>query len=87
MKIRVYHTYYGCDTGCCGHRIEFYPGGESEGCYQEWEWGHRDESETPEEYARGMAEAFLRVHHPECLATIDWSSMEVDVAAISECNL
>jgi hypothetical protein len=22
MKIIVYHTNYGCDTGCCGHRIE-----------------------------------------------------------------
>lgn len=22
MKIVVYHAYYGCDTGCCGHTIE-----------------------------------------------------------------
>jgi len=22
MKIIVYHSLYGCDTGCCGHRIE-----------------------------------------------------------------
>lgn len=22
MKIVVYHTYYGCDTGCCGHTVE-----------------------------------------------------------------
>jgi hypothetical protein len=22
MKIIVYHSYLGCDTGCCGHRIE-----------------------------------------------------------------
>ncbi len=21
-RIVVYHTYYGCDTGCCGHAIE-----------------------------------------------------------------
>lgn len=22
MKIVVYHTFYGCDTGCCGHVVE-----------------------------------------------------------------
>ena len=22
MKVIVYHSYYGCETGCCGHRIE-----------------------------------------------------------------
>lgn len=21
-KVVVYHDYYGCDTGCCGHTIE-----------------------------------------------------------------
>lgn len=22
VKIVVYHTYYGCDSGCCGHVVE-----------------------------------------------------------------
>ncbi len=22
MKLVIYHTYYGCDSGCCGHRVE-----------------------------------------------------------------
>lgn len=22
MKIVVYHSDYGCDTGCCGHRVQ-----------------------------------------------------------------
>ena len=22
MKLIVYHSYYGCETGCCGHGIE-----------------------------------------------------------------
>lgn len=22
MKLIVYHTSYGCDTGCCGHTLE-----------------------------------------------------------------
>jgi hypothetical protein len=23
MKITIYHNTYGCDTGCCGHIIEY----------------------------------------------------------------
>ena len=26
MKVIVYHTYYGCETGCCGHAVEFEDG-------------------------------------------------------------
>jgi hypothetical protein len=22
MKIRIYHTHFGCDCGCCGHVLE-----------------------------------------------------------------
>jgi hypothetical protein len=22
LKAIVYHTYYGCETGCCGHTVE-----------------------------------------------------------------
>lgn len=22
MRVVVYHSYYGCDTGCCGHTVE-----------------------------------------------------------------
>lgn len=24
MKVIVYHSYYGCDTGCCGHIVEIF---------------------------------------------------------------
>lgn len=22
IKVHVYHTYYGCECGCCGHTVE-----------------------------------------------------------------
>lgn len=25
MKVLVYHTGYGCDTGCCGHAVAWFP--------------------------------------------------------------
>ena len=25
MKILVYHRHYGCDTGCCGHAVGWFP--------------------------------------------------------------
>jgi len=25
-KLRIYHTDYGCDSGCCGHAVETEPG-------------------------------------------------------------
>lgn len=27
-KVIVYHSYYGCDTGCCGHTVKIVPDGE-----------------------------------------------------------
>jgi hypothetical protein len=26
MKVIVYHSYYGCETGCCGHTVELEDG-------------------------------------------------------------
>lgn len=31
MRAIVYHSRYGCDTGCCGHVIELWDGKESAG--------------------------------------------------------
>lgn len=28
MRAVVYHDYYGCETGCCGHYVELYNGTE-----------------------------------------------------------
>lgn len=30
-RVIVYHSYYGCDTGCCGHRVELLQDGQDEG--------------------------------------------------------
>jgi hypothetical protein len=88
MKILVYHAYYGCDTGCCGHRIEFYPGDELEGCFQEFEWNHAPEDPNEQKaWAKNIAHYFIKNHHPECLDTIDWDSLEVDASSYKDCCL
>lgn len=86
MKILVYHTYYGCDTGCCGHRIEFYPTDDDK-CYQSFEFDHAEKGQDLKEYARELAENFIKRHHPHCLDTIDWSTLEVEAASWDDCHL
>ena len=83
MKIRVFHAYFGCDSGCCGHRIEVYPD-DDDSHYEDFEFGHSDKGRE-KEYARELAENFLKRHHPECLATIDWDSLEYEVVAEGSC--
>lgn len=86
MKILVYHAYYGCDTGCCGHRIEYYPGDNDE-CYQDFDFGHARSDENIQEYGKRLAEQFLKYHHPKCLETIDWSTLKVDAISWDKCLL
>jgi len=59
MKILVYHSYYGCDTGCCGHRIEFHPEDDDSG-YECFEFGHCPEDVEPKQFARDLAEEYIR---------------------------
>ena len=68
-RIRVFHSYYGCDTGCCGHVIVV-DGREVGG----FEFGH-PRGRDPKEWARAMVERALR--GSACLATIDWSTLDV----------
>ena len=69
LKVRVYHTSYGCDTGCCGHIIEL-DGKEVGG----FEFGHPDDGEDYKAWAIGLAK---RMVPPECLPSIDWDSLDV----------
>jgi hypothetical protein len=77
-RILVYHGLYGCETGCCGHwvEVETEPGGTGT-CYSSFEFDHPDSDEDLRVYARGLAEDFLRRYHPECLASIDWSTLQI----------
>lgn len=77
MKIVVYHTGYGCETGCCGHAIAIDPTdtqidlGTYEAARNTFDFRHADDS-TPEELRR-FAENVLRRHvGAEHIKDLDW---------------
>jgi hypothetical protein len=73
LKVRVYHSYYGCETGCCGHIVEV------EGKGEKFEFGCAYTEKTDEgrrKWARELAEQVIAEQWPECLPSIDWDSMD-----------
>ena len=68
IKVKVYHSYYGCDTGCCGHVVELEDGRER------FEFDHPDAGKV-----REFVEAVIKSEWPECLESIDWNNMEVEL--------
>lgn len=65
MRVVVYHSYYGCDTGCCGHVIMV--DGEQRG---EFTFNHPD-SDDPLQWAKDLVEEELG---PEHVADLDWDN-------------
>lgn len=70
LRVRVYHSMYGCDTGCCGHVVEV-DGRE------EFDFAHPDDRSDMAGWARKHAEDVIRKKWPECLDSIDWSTLDV----------
>lgn len=71
MRIRVYHGYYGCETGCCGHVIEIDEG------RSQFEFEHKyDDKEDIKAWATGLAQRVVRERWPECYDSIDWDSLD-----------
>lgn len=48
MKVRIMHTGYGCDTGCCGHIVET----EDEIQLGRFEFDHPSSKEEAVEWAK-----------------------------------
>ena len=69
--IRVYHAGYGCDTGCCGHRVEV--DGKDVGDFEFMHPYGKDKREWAVAFARGI----IAKERPGCLETIDWSTVDV----------
>jgi hypothetical protein len=67
MNIRVYHTSYGCDTGCCGHCVEL----DGDQIRERFEFTH-DEDDWAE-WAKGV----VKERWPECYDSIDWASLDL----------
>ena len=64
--IRVYHGYYGCATGCCGHVLEI------DGEQVAFDFLHEDGANLD-----AIKAWVAKKIPPECLATIDWDSLEI----------
>jgi hypothetical protein len=75
-RIRVYHTTYGCDTGCCGHVIEL--NGRSVG---DFEFSH-PYGEDKKQWAVELTKVELEKYYPECLDSINWES--IDYSEVSD---
>ena len=80
MKVRVYHSEYGCDTGCCGHTVEMEDGRE----HFEFTHPYTEDRSKYEEFARDLAESVIRKEWPECIDSIAWDTLEVDYQDVSD---
>ena len=68
MRIVIYHSSYGCDTGCCGHILQV--DGRSQGGFN---FGHPYD----EDY-RAWAEDWVRQEFgEEHIADLDWDNCRV----------
>lgn len=75
LKIRVFHGYYGCDTGCCGHIIEVENGkGPGRDIYS-FKFSH-PYNEDFKEWATEFAQDYIKSKHPNCYDSIDWDTLE-----------
>ena len=55
MKVLVYHRGYGCDTGCCGHAVAWFPDDYTP--KDKWDyWPDRDDFEFIHPYSRDAFE-------------------------------
>lgn len=68
MRIVVYHSGFGCETGCCGHSIEV--DGKRDG----FEFAHPDMGEDYKMFAQGLVrERYGEAH----VADLDWENSKV----------
>ena len=72
VRVVVYHSGYGCDTGCCGHVVEL--DGERTDSF---EFGHPEEGELrewAEELAKKEVYSTFGAAH---VADLDWEHCDV----------
>lgn len=65
-KVIVYHRYYGCNTGCCGHAVQIDGNEDTE----EFEFEHPYDR-TVEEFVRQIVTEAMGAAH---VADIDWEN-------------
>ena len=67
-KLIVYHRFYGCDTGCCGHAINI------DGKDVKFVFEHPEETEDTKVWAKELIEDELGKEHG---ADLDWEHCEI----------
>jgi hypothetical protein len=75
-RVRVYHTTYGCDTGCCGHIVEITDGKDK--FETDFEFFHPDKGEDLKEWATRLAKKRIGKNFPECMDSIDWDTLDYE---------
>lgn len=68
MRVRVYHGYYGCESGCCGHWVQL---GDDLSNQEVFDFDHPETRADAIEFAK----ATVRDTWPECFDSIDWASL------------
>lgn len=71
VKILIYHRYYGCETGCCGHAVALFPDGfvpdDDYDYYPEkgdrFNFSHLDDDEDKFEYAKELVAREFGISH------------------------
>lgn len=72
-RIVVYHSGYGCDSGCCGHYVEEL-GEDGEKTYSgEFEFAHPYD-EDPRAFAERLVE---KAFGAERVKDLDWDACEI----------
>jgi len=68
MKIIVYHTSYGCDTGCCGHVVE---NDDDDAMDRRFHSSHPSYGEDPFTFAQDLVRDEFGDEH---VADLDWEN-------------
>lgn len=75
-KVIVYHSYYGCETGCCGHTVEI--GNESRFDFSHPYSAYGLTGEAREKELREFAEELVRdAFGEEHVADLAWDECEI----------
>ncbi len=71
MKIIVYHSLYGCETGCCGHTVEM-----NDRTRSEFEFTH-PYSNDPEDMKKFAEDLVRSKFGEEHVKDLDWENCQI----------
>lgn len=71
-KITVFHGFYGCDTGCCGHWVQI----DDDWIGREFDFGH-PKSSSLEDCIAFAKEAITEQFGEEHVKDLDWENCVV----------